>query len=91
MISLWTFFSLVDGEISRSQYHQPSGSNQSGVSLLVGSIQLTSTCWGFQYLQNNSWIFLDVSLEREPGPCPQTVQLFLDCSSLVSASPPFPA
>ena len=28
-----------------------------------------------------------VSLEVEPGPCPKTSLLFLDCSSLVSASP----
>ena len=30
------------------------GSNLSGVSVLVGSVQLTSsTWWGFQYLQNS--------------------------------------
>ena len=28
-----------------------------------------------------------VSLEVEPGPCPKNSLLFLDCSSLVSASP----
>ena len=28
-------------------------------------------------------------LEVEPGPCPRVALLFLDCSSLVSASPPF--
>ena len=31
-----------------------------------------------------------VSLEREPGSCSKAVLLFLDCSSLVFASPPFP-
>ena len=28
--------------------------------------------------------------EEEPGPCPKAALLSLDCSSLVSASPPFP-
>ena len=32
---------------------------------------------------------LCVFLEEEPGPCPKAALLFLDCSSLVSASPPF--
>ena len=55
MISWWTFFWLVGGAVIGSQYHQPSGSNRFGVYLLVGSMQLTSsTCWGFQYLQNSS-------------------------------------
>ena len=41
--------------------------------------RLTSPTWrGFQYLQNSSKILLGVSLEGEPGPCPQ------GCSSLVS-------
>ena len=31
-----------------------------------------------------------VSLEGEPGPCPEAALLSLDSSSLVSASPPFP-
>ena len=31
-----------------------------------------------------------ISLEEEPGTCPKAIQLFLGCSSLVSASPPFP-
>ena len=55
VISFWTFFWLVGGEVTRSQHPQPSGSNQSGVYVLVGSMQLTSpNLWGFQYLQNNS-------------------------------------
>ena len=33
---------------------------------------------------------LCVSLEREPGPCPKSILLFLDCSSLVFAFPSFP-
>ena len=35
-------------------------------------------------------ILLSVSLEEKPGPCPKAAPLFLDGSSLVSASPPFP-
>ena len=33
---------LIGGEVSGRQHHQPSGSNQSGVYELIGSIQLTS-------------------------------------------------
>ena len=38
MISLWTFFWLVGGEVSRSQHHQPSGSIWSGGYVDVGNI-----------------------------------------------------
>ena len=55
VISSWTFFCLVGGEVIGSQHHQPSSSNHSGIQALVSSIQLTSsTWWGFQYLQNSS-------------------------------------
>ena len=55
VIRSWTFFWLVDGEVTGSQHHQPFGSSWSGVYVLVGSTQLTSpTWWGFQYLQNSS-------------------------------------
>lgn len=41
--------------------HQPSGSNQSEVKELVVSTQLSSsTWWGFQYMQNNSRIWLRI-------------------------------
>ena len=64
MISSWTPFWLVGGEVNRSQHLQPSGSNLSGVYLLVGSILLTSTTWWeFQYLQNSPQTVLCVSLE----------------------------
>ena len=49
----WTFFWLVRGEVIEHQHHQPSGSSQSGVCMLVVSIQLTSSTW-FLYLQNSS-------------------------------------
>lgn len=45
VVGLWTFFSLVAGEIIRSPHHPPSGSNRSGVFVLVGGRQLTSTTW----------------------------------------------
>ena len=46
VISSWIFFWLVGGEVMRSQHHQPSGSNLSGISMLVGGIQLTFYTWG---------------------------------------------
>ena len=59
MISSWTFFRLVGGEVIGSQHHQPSGSSRSVVSMLVDSVQLTSsTWWGLQCLQNSSKILL---------------------------------
>ena len=45
---------------------------------------------GILVLQKSSKILLCVSLEVEPGPCPKPALLCPDCSSLVSASPPFP-
>ena len=81
---------VAGGEVIRSQHHQPSGSNWSGVYGLAGSRQLTSsTWWRFEYLQNSSKILFCVSPEGEQGPCPKTALLFLDCSSLISASSPF--
>lgn len=47
MISSWTFFSLVDGEAIKSQYHQSSVSNPSGVCLLMGSKQLLASGGSF--------------------------------------------
>ena len=43
VVSSWTFFWLFDGEIN--QHHQPSGSNLSGVYVLVGSRHLTFSSW----------------------------------------------
>ena len=55
VISSWRFFWMVGGEVTGSQHHRPSGSSWSGVYMLMGNKQLTSsTCWGFQYLQNSS-------------------------------------
>ena len=59
MTSSWTFLWLVGGEIIKNQHYQPSGSNWSVVHVLVGRIQLiSSTWWGFVYLQNNLRIWL---------------------------------
>ena len=55
MVSLWTFFQLVGGEVIGSQQHQRSSSNWPVGYVLVGSIWLTSsTWWGFQGLKNCS-------------------------------------
>ena len=60
----------VSGEVSRSQHHQPSGSNQSGAYMLWATCYhyLSPTWRGFQYLQNSLKIWLRVSLDQEPGP-----------------------
>ena len=74
--------------LSRSQHHRPSGSNRSGVYVLVGSTQLTSpTWWGLQCLQNSSKVLLCVSLEGEPGPCPKAALLFLLTAPPLSPGP----
>ena len=71
MISSWTFFWLVGGEVPGSQHHQPSGSNRPVVSVLVDSIQLTSsTWWGLQCLQNSSGIANVCPLRRNWDPAP---------------------
>ena len=47
------------------------------VSVLVGSIVLTSWWRGFQYLQNSSKVLLCVSHKEEPGLCPNDALLCL--------------
>ena len=57
VISSWTFFWLVGGEVSGSQHHQPSDSNWSEVLHACeqhAMNRMSSTWWGFQYLQNSS-------------------------------------
>ena len=93
VISLWTFFWLVGGEISRSQHHQPSGSNWSGVYMLVGSI--SSLIISFSHLEGAS----ESAKQHKYIKCipwwgirtlTKPALLFLGCSYLVSTSPPFP-
>ena len=63
--------SIDGGAVSGSQHRQPSDANLSGMSVLVGSIPLTSLTWcGLQCLHNSSEILCG-SLEGEPGPCPK--------------------
>ena len=58
---------------------------------LVLSLKLSSyTQVGALVLQKSSKILLCIFLEREPGSCPKVALFFLDCSSLVSVSLPFP-
>ena len=72
LISSWIFFWLLGCEVTgwyfRSQHHQLSVSNQSGIWVLVVSMQLpSSTWWGFWYLQNNSRMWrrmLSIALEE---------------------------
>ena len=42
---MWTLFRLVGGEVTGSRHHRPFGSNGPGVSMQVGSTQLTSSTW----------------------------------------------
>jgi len=46
--------------------------------------------WGYKESDTTEWLNKK-SLEGEPGPCPKVGQLFLHCSSLVSAYPPWVA
>ena len=61
----WLVYILLDWLVVRllgdfrSQYHQPSGFNWSGVYIGLVNMQLTSSSWwAFQYLQKNSKIWL---------------------------------
>ena len=80
MTSSWTFFCLVDGDVSGTL--STGSANQSGV--YMGSLQLTSsTWWGFLYLQNGSKILLFISLEGEgTRTWPKAALLFLLIPSL---------
>ena len=79
---------LLNGEVSRSQRHQLSGSNWSGVYVLVGSIPPLIA--NFSHLEGAS-VFakqlkdIVVCIDGEPGPCPKAALLFLltVCFSLV--------
>ena len=54
VISSRTYLGWLGGEAVRGQ-HQPSGSCWSGVHVLVGEMELTSSTWrGFQPLPNGS-------------------------------------
>ena len=63
-----------------------SGMNSASSSIVVNIFYLVRVL----VLQKSSKVLLCVSLEGKPGPCPKAAVLFLDCSSLISASLPFP-
>ena len=68
VISSWTFFWLIGGKVIGSQHHQLSGSNWSGIYVVVGNIQLTSSTWQrFQYLQHSSKDIAKNITFRPPG------------------------
>ena len=72
MISLWTFFWWVGGEVSGSQHHQPSGLTDLGsiCSWAAYNSSLTSPTWRvFQYLQNSSEVLSWVFTDGEIRPC----------------------
>ena len=55
VISSWTFFWLVGGEVTGIQHHWPSGFIWSGSMCLWAAYTFaSSTWWKFQYLQNSS-------------------------------------
>ena len=92
VISSWTFFWWVGCEVIGSQLHQPSGSNRSGVYMLVGSMQLTSSTWrGFQDLQNSSKdmaqniIYSPWGRTKSPWLCLMTKVLWLGLACLFSS------
>ena len=92
-----TFFWLVGGEVagwcSRNLNHQPSSSNQSGVSVPVHAVTILHLGGGHSSLQSNSKTCVRlfcISLEGELGRCIITEVLFLECLSFVSAFSHFP-
>jgi len=62
--------------------------------LASGILYWNNECWhlpfvvGFIFIKSTKIVC--VSIEVEPGPCPKAILFFLGCSSLLSASPPFP-
>ena len=72
------FFFRVSGSGSRT------GSSSPGMKNLLNLFEL------LVLVLRNSKILLCISLEEQLGGCPKAALLFLDCSSLVSASPLFP-
>ena len=89
MISSRTFFWLVDGELSGSQHHWPSGSTWSGVFLLVDN--MLSLIINFSHLEEFSVSAKQLKgivciLDGELRPCLKAALLFIltICSSLLS-------
>lgn len=97
VVHSYTVLCLVDSEIIGRSFqnlnHQSSGFNQSGVYMLVVSMQLTSfRCWGFQHLENNSRIGLRIlsrTCEEEPKVLDFVSQLNYHCFALLDCFPSF--
>lgn len=85
--------SLLGGKVigwcSRNFNHQPFGSSQSSVLVLVLSLKLISSTWVGALIPIEVVTLLCVFLKEEPGPCPKSTLLFLEGSSFVSAFHPF--
>ena len=64
---------------------EPGGLQSTGVT--KSRTQLSDFTFTFFSFIKSSKILLCVSLEVEPRPCLKAIVLFLDCSSLASASP----
>ena len=81
VISLWTFFWLISGEVSWSPHPQPSDSNYSMSACLWGTYsELLPPGGGFSIsaiAQRLCYMYpcIHVSLEGEPEPYPSSVQL----------------
>ena len=91
MVSSWIFFWLVGGDIIWNQPHQPSGSNKSGIYLLVNRRQLASPTWGgFQYLQISSRYCSVYPLRGNQDPAPRLHYCFSWLLLLCLHIPSFP-
>ena len=84
MISSWTW--LVGDKVSGSQHYQLSGSKQSGVSMLMCSIQLTSPTWWNISIYKTAHLFL----MGNQDPASSLYYHFLWLVLPVCAFPPFP-
>ena len=74
-----TFFQLVSGELA------------CWCSRNLGlNMKLPSSYWVGALVPAEELKGIYILLEEDPGPCPMTALLFLDCSSFVFASPPMP-
>ena len=83
VISSWTFFWLVGGEVTGSQHHQPSNCNWPGVSVLVGSIQLPfPTWWGFSISKTAQRYCCVYHLRGNQDPAPRLHCCFLAATPL---------
>ena len=74
---VWSADGSTGGEVSGREHHQPSGFNQSGVSVLVGSKLLTSTWRGLQYRETAQRYCCAYPLKGNQDPAPRLLYCFL--------------